>query len=109
MLRHCGEPYIPRLRGKGEGMLLPESGERAGAMGEGLQDAVPLEGSHHGTGARSGGSGDNSSDLTLFSPSCLLVVPLEGQGLWVMRSAEINFLGYRAGQRKGMVWWREAG
>lgn len=76
MVRHHGGPYIPRLRGKGEGMLLPESGERAGAMGEGLQDAVPLEGSHHRTGARPGGSGDKSSDFMLFSPSYLLVVPL---------------------------------
>lgn len=43
------EPYTPRVRGQGEGMLLPEPGEKAGVMEEGLQDDVPLEGSAPGT------------------------------------------------------------
>lgn len=43
------EPYTSRVRGKGEGMLLPEPGEKAGVMEERLQDDVPLEGSHPGT------------------------------------------------------------
>lgn len=41
----------------------------------------------------------------LTSPSCLWLVSPEGQGVRAMRSTEVNPLGYRAGQREGMVWW----
>lgn len=42
----------------------------------------------------------NHGPLGLFS----LPSP-EGQRVRVMRSTDINLLGYRAGQREGVAWW----
>lgn len=69
-------------------------------MEEGLQDGTPSRRQPWQNWGRQGGLGYEPwtcRSSSLLSP--------EGQGVRVMRSTETHLLGYRVGQRDGMVWW----